>query len=105
VSDFEIRGARPDDLSDIGDVTVDAYRRDGFLGTTPSGLRRQAPGCRSRAEHAELLAAVDQNGAVLGSVTVVQPGTRFSEISAKVSSNSGCSPWRPRPGGVGSAPH
>jgi hypothetical protein len=32
VSDFEIRAARPDDLSDIGEVTVQAYRGDGFLG-------------------------------------------------------------------------
>jgi ribosomal protein S18 acetylase RimI-like enzyme len=82
VSDFEIRPARAEDLSEIGEVTVEAYQIDGFLGdNSEPGYAEKLRSAATRAEHAELLAAVDQDGAVLGSVTVVRPGTRYSEIS------------------------
>jgi ribosomal protein S18 acetylase RimI-like enzyme len=73
--DFEIRPARAEDLSEIGEVTVEAYRSDGFLGdNSEPGYAEKPRFAASRAEHAELLAAVDQDGAVPGSVTVVRPG-------------------------------
>jgi ribosomal protein S18 acetylase RimI-like enzyme len=82
MSDFDIRPARPADLDAIGAVTVEAYTADGFLGeTVEEGYSDQLRDAARRAEHAELVVAVDSADAVLGSVTVVHPGTVFAEIS------------------------
>lgn len=82
MSDIEIRPARPDEFAAIGEITVEAYTAGGFLGENAEpAYENKLRDAASRAEHAELLAAVDADGTVLGSVTVVHPGTRYSEIS------------------------
>jgi ribosomal protein S18 acetylase RimI-like enzyme len=82
MSEFEVRPAAPAELAAIGAVTVEAYQRDGFLGQAGEpGYADKLRDTTDRAEHAELIAAIDANGTVLGSVTVVRPGTRYAEIS------------------------
>jgi predicted N-acetyltransferase YhbS len=82
VSDFEIRAARAEEFAAIGEVTVEAYTAGGFLGENAEPAYEDTlRDAASRAEHAELVAAVDADGTVLGSVTVVHPGTRYSEVS------------------------
>jgi ribosomal protein S18 acetylase RimI-like enzyme len=80
MADLIIRPAEESDLPAIGALTVEAYRVDGFLEGTEDYADHlsDAP---SRYRDAELLVAVDDAGTVLGSVTVVLPGTPFAEIS------------------------
>lgn len=80
VSEIRIRQPEPDELVEVGELTVAAYLADGYL----DSQHRYATELRSaadRAEHAELLVAVDGVGALLGSVTVVRPGTKYAELS------------------------
>lgn len=80
MSEFEVRHARPDEFAAIGELTVAAYRDDGLL----DGHEDYADELRDaagRAADAELLAAVHADGTVLGSVTVVAPGSAHAEIS------------------------
>lgn len=82
MSDFEIRAARPEEFDAVGAVTVEAYTADGHIGeNVEENYTEQLRNAARRAEHAELLVAVDYSGQLLGSVTVVHPGTEFAEIS------------------------
>jgi predicted N-acetyltransferase YhbS len=82
VSDLEIRLARPEEFAAIGEVTVEAYQHGGFLShNAEPGYADKLRDAASRAEHAELMAAVGPDGTVLGSVTVARPGTCYSEVS------------------------
>lgn len=80
MSDVVVRPPRPDELAAAGEVVVLGYAADGFL----DGNDDYADKLRDaalRSEHAEVLVAVDAAGAVLGSVTVAQPGSRYAELS------------------------
>lgn len=78
--DVAIRAARPDELAEVGRVTLDAYVADGYLGSDHPYAAHLLD-ARVRHEQAELLVAADQSGAVLGTVTVCLPGTPLAEIS------------------------
>jgi GNAT superfamily N-acetyltransferase len=80
VSEVLVRAARPEELPSIGALTVAAYQADGLLDANPEYVHELSDAAR-RAEHAELLVAVDADGELLGSVTVVRPGSAFAEIS------------------------
>ncbi|GAA3669102.1 ribosomal protein S18 acetylase RimI-like enzyme [Lentzea atacamensis] len=81
MADLIIRPATEADLPAVGSVTVEAYRVDGFLDGTDDYADHLADAA-SRFRDAELLVAVDgASGEVLGSVTVVLPGTHYAEIS------------------------
>jgi ribosomal protein S18 acetylase RimI-like enzyme len=80
MSELTIREAREDELGAVGELTINAYRADGFHTTGPYAL--QLADARPRAEEAELLVAVDDTGAVLGTVTVAPPGSPWVEVSA-----------------------
>lgn len=77
-----VRPARPDELAEVGELTVRAYAADGFLQHDPDGdgYTAELRDAAGRAEHAELLVAVDGAGALLGSVAIVRPGTRYAEL-------------------------
>ena len=75
---MRIRLARPEDLSAVGEVTVAAYA-DFTLGPSDPYIRRLRDAA-ARAEQAELWLAED-DGAVLGTVTVCPPGSVWREIS------------------------
>ncbi len=80
MSDLVIRPATEADLPAVGSVTVEAYRVNGYLEGTDDYADKLADAV-SRFRGAELLVAVDDSGEVLGSVTVVLPGTPYAEIS------------------------
>ncbi|MET9633949.1 GNAT family N-acetyltransferase [Lentzea sp. NPDC006480] len=80
MADLIIRPATEADLPAVGSVTVEAYRVNGYLEGTDDYADTLADSA-ARFRDAELLVAVDESGAVLGSVTVVHPGTPYAEIS------------------------
>jgi ribosomal protein S18 acetylase RimI-like enzyme len=79
MADLIIRPATEADLSAVGSVTVEAYTADGFVSAHDDYATTLAD-ARSRFRDAELLVAED-SGTVLGSVTVVLPGTPYAEVS------------------------
>jgi len=80
MADLTIRPAEEADLAAVGAITVEAYRVDGFLEGTEDYADTLADAA-ARFQAADLLVAVDASGEVLGSVTVVRPGTPYAEVS------------------------
>ncbi|MEU0789244.1 GNAT family N-acetyltransferase [Amycolatopsis sp. NPDC005961] len=80
MGDVEIRPPRPEEYAAAGEVTVQAYEADGHL-AGDVGYDAKLRDVASRAELAEVLVAVDATGEVLGTVTVVRPGSPYAEIS------------------------
>ncbi|NBH02620.1 GNAT family N-acetyltransferase [Amycolatopsis sp. SID8362] len=80
MSDVEIRPPRSEEYAAAGEVTVRAYDVDGHL-AGDVGYDAVLRDVARRAEQAEVLVAVDGAGEVLGTVTVVLPGSGFAEIS------------------------
>jgi ribosomal protein S18 acetylase RimI-like enzyme len=79
---FTLRAARSEDFARLGDLTAAAYLDDGLLDFGAEDpylelLRDVA----SRAEHAEVLVAVDPGGTVLGGVTFVGSQGRYADIA------------------------
>ena len=65
-----VRVARPEEYDAVGELTADAYVGDGLAGGDYAELLRDAP---ARAAVAELLVAVDADGRLLGTATLVPP--------------------------------
>jgi len=80
MSDVEIRPPRPEEYAAAGEVTVRAYDVDGHL-AGDVGYDAQLRDIARRVELAEVLVAVDAAGEVLGTVTIVRPGSPYAEIS------------------------
>ena len=80
MTDLIIRPATEADLEAVGAVTVEAYTADGFVGAHDD-YASTLTDAASRFRDAELIVAQDESGTVLGSVTVVRPGTPYAEIS------------------------
>jgi len=80
VSEFVVRAPEPAELGAVGELTVAAYRVDGFLKAN-GGYARELADAERRAREAQLLVAASNDGELLGSVTIVQPGTPYAEIS------------------------
>lgn len=76
---LSVRTATGDDLEAVGQITVEAYRDDGFIAPEDDYLVELADAAK-RARDAELLVAVDGDR-VLGSVTYCRPGTPFAELA------------------------
>lgn len=73
-----VRPARPDELEAVGRLTLDAYVADG--GITPEHpYAATLLDAGARARDAVLLVA-ESDGALLGTVTYVRPGTPLAEI-------------------------
>ncbi|HEV7713620.1 MAG TPA: GNAT family N-acetyltransferase [Asanoa sp.] len=76
-----VRPATPADFPAVARLTVDAYREDGQL-AGDHGYDKKLADVETRAEAGVLLvAADDETGQVLGSVTFVLPGTAYAELS------------------------
>lgn len=80
MSDVIVRPPRPEELAEAGEVVVRGYAANGYL-DADDGYAGQLRDVALRSEHAEVLIAVDAADAVLGSVTVVHPGSRYAELS------------------------
>lgn len=80
MSELLVRPAREDELAEIGALTVEAYVADRHM---PPGhpYGAQLADTARRAKETEILVAVDQDDTVLGTVTIVPPGTSYSELA------------------------
>lgn len=81
MADVEIRPARTDELAAIGEITVDAYFAEGVIDNKTTGYAVDLADAESRFRDALLLAALSDEGTVLGSVTIVEAGSPYAEIS------------------------
>ncbi|MDU0291493.1 GNAT family N-acetyltransferase [Saccharothrix longispora] len=81
MADVVVRPAREDEWAVAGEVTVAAYRADRHVDSHTGGYADVLVDARTRAAQAELLVAVDVADTVLGTVTVVRPGTPYAEVS------------------------
>ncbi len=75
-----VRPARPDELDQVSRLTVEAYVADGYVNPEGSYAAALADAAR-RARDADLLVAVDPDGALLGTITVCTPGSPLGELS------------------------
>jgi ribosomal protein S18 acetylase RimI-like enzyme len=73
-----VRPAGAAELAAVGELTAAAYLADGHA---PEFYVDELRDAAARAETAELLVATDATGALLGTVTLCQPGTPLAEIS------------------------
>lgn len=70
----------PEELDGVGRLTVEAYAADGFVSADDEyadHLRDAA----SRAANAELYVALDEHGAIAGTVTFCPEGSRYRELA------------------------
>ncbi|MGC5330024.1 GNAT family N-acetyltransferase [Micromonospora sp. DT62] len=78
---LSVRRAGPADFAAVARLTVAAYEADGQL-KNEHGYAAVLADVTSRARDGEVLVAVDDaTGELLGSVTLVLPGTRYAELS------------------------
>ncbi|HEV7452280.1 MAG TPA: GNAT family N-acetyltransferase [Pseudonocardiaceae bacterium] len=75
-----VRPARPDELDQVGRLTLEAYVAGGYANPAGAYAAELADASR-RARDAELLVAVDPDGMVLGTITVCTPGSPLGELS------------------------
>ncbi|WNV90017.1 GNAT family N-acetyltransferase [Umezawaea sp. Da 62-37] len=81
MTDVVVRVAQEDEWEAAGRITVAAYLDDRYIDSHEGGYADQLGDGARRAEEAELLVAVDEGNTLLGTVTVVRPGTPWSEVS------------------------
>jgi ribosomal protein S18 acetylase RimI-like enzyme len=82
MSEFVIRAAREEELAAVGELTIGAYRADDFVAEISGPYALKLADARTRAAEAELLVAVDDAGAVLGTVTIAPPGSPWAQVAA-----------------------
>jgi ribosomal protein S18 acetylase RimI-like enzyme len=76
---IEVRAPRPEELAEVGAITVAAYTADGHL-HGEEDYADQLRDAHRRAELAELLVGV-LDGVVVGTVTVGAAGTPYAEVA------------------------
>jgi ribosomal protein S18 acetylase RimI-like enzyme len=76
---MELRRATPDDVADVGELTVAAYAE--FVMSSDSYVDQLRDAAR-RDREAELWVAVGDRGALLGCVTVCPPTSPWRELAA-----------------------
>jgi ribosomal protein S18 acetylase RimI-like enzyme len=75
-----VRLARPDEYERVGDLTVEWFTKVVAYGDDDpylEVLRDTAP----RAQHADLLVAVDESGDLVGTATACRYGTKYADIA------------------------
>lgn len=75
-----VRAAEEAELAQVGELTLAAYVADGLIDTDNPYVAFLTDTVK-RSREAELLVAVDDTGAVLGTVTLCAPGTPYAELS------------------------
>lgn len=80
MSELTIRPARADEVQTAGRLTVEAFVASGVI-SGDSPYARSLADAGPRAREAELLVAVDADGAVLGTVTVAPPSTPWAQVA------------------------
>ncbi|HEU4514054.1 MAG TPA: GNAT family N-acetyltransferase [Nocardioidaceae bacterium] len=77
-----IRPAHDDELTAVGALTFDAYAADGFV-TADSPYAEDLRDAATRAREAELYVAVDEGGALVGTVTYCSEGSTWQEVAGE----------------------
>jgi ribosomal protein S18 acetylase RimI-like enzyme len=80
MSELTIRPARPDELAEVGRLTLLAYQASGIASGTGPYAQKLAD-AEVRAREAELLVAVDAEDTVLGTVTIAPPGSPWVQVA------------------------
>ncbi|MBB3661512.1 ribosomal protein S18 acetylase RimI-like enzyme [Prauserella sediminis] len=80
MSEIRVRIAEPEEYAAIGELTVEAYTAGGHL-ADDVGYDAALRDVAGRAATADVLVATGGDGAVLGSVTVVEAGTPKAEVA------------------------
>ncbi|MER7116075.1 GNAT family N-acetyltransferase [Saccharomonospora azurea] len=81
MSDIVVRPARPEEWSAAGELTVAAYRANGYLDDADGkAYTRSLRDAARRAEHGTLLVAVAADGDLVGTATLVEPGSVLAEM-------------------------
>jgi ribosomal protein S18 acetylase RimI-like enzyme len=75
-----VRLAREDELTEVGELVLAAYRADDLVEDDHPYVSFLLDTARRHRE-AELLVAVADTGALLGTVTVCSPGTPFAQLA------------------------
>ncbi|WP_030704037.1 MULTISPECIES: GNAT family N-acetyltransferase [unclassified Streptomyces] len=79
--DVTIRAAAPAEHAALGAITAEAYLGDGLLDGPGDPYLARLRAVERRAAEAEVLVAVDPEGALLGGVTYAAPGTPWRDIA------------------------
>src|SRR6266567_4078533 len=77
---ISIRAAEPQEYDRIGEITVEAYLKDGLISLRSAYLNTLRDAA-DRAEQAELIVA-ELDGELAGSVTYCSPDSPYAEIAA-----------------------
>lgn len=75
-----IRPAHDEELAAVGALTLDAYAADGFV-AHDDDYAEDLLDAATRAREAEVYVAVDEAGALLGTVTFCPEGSHFREVA------------------------
>jgi ribosomal protein S18 acetylase RimI-like enzyme len=79
---LEIRPVRPEEYAAVGELTVEAYDRDGFVARTDAYAARLADVAHRAAEAVTWVAVDDEQPAgILGAVTYCPLGSTYREIA------------------------
>jgi len=73
-----IRPARPDELAAVGALTVGVYRADRLA---PEDYSSSLADAEHRAQHTDILVAVDEQDRLLGAVALVLNGGPYAELA------------------------
>ncbi|CRK54087.1 conserved hypothetical protein [Rhodococcus sp. RD6.2] len=74
-----IRPAEPTDFDAVADLTVESYVSGGFVAEASAYVQRLRD-TAGRSDQAEVVVA-ELDGEVVGSVTIAEPGTPFSDVA------------------------
>lgn len=83
---IELRLATSEEYEQAGKVTVAGYEADGFISRTDGTADHYAPqllDAAKRADEAELVVAVAESGAILGTVTWCPVGSPWRELAGR----------------------
>lgn len=77
-----VRAAHPEEFAVVGELTVQAYAADGSASiTSEGGYAEHLRDAAGRTRDARLLVAVGGDGDLLGTVTVCEPGSPWTEVA------------------------
>ena len=77
---LDIRPAHDDELTAVGQLTLDAYAADGFV-SPDADYAENLLDAATRAREGELYVAVGEEGGLLGTVTFCPEGSAFREVA------------------------
>ncbi len=86
--DLAIRAAEPAEYAVLGGIIAEAYLGDDLLDGPQDPYLLKLRAVEQRAAEAEVLVALDADGAVLGGVTYAAPGTPWRDIAGRTRPNS-----------------